>query len=64
MSIFECPYCAKEYDIGEYPDHLFVMNNNRFEFECDCGAEFECEVEWEPIIWPILSSLKRTKPRK
>jgi transcription elongation factor Elf1 len=58
MSTFECPHCQKEYDIGGYPDHLTDMRGNRFTFECECGAEFECAVDWEPDIYPDKSTLK------
>lgn len=60
MSIFYCPHCEKEHDIGDTPDHIretIELNKDTFVFECDCGAEFECLLEWEPIIGPIKESL-------
>jgi hypothetical protein len=58
MSFFECPHCCAEYNIGDFPDHLTDMRGNRFTFECVCGAEFECNVDWEPDIIPDESSLR------
>lgn len=50
MDTFECPVCKAEHDIGDYPDHLRDMTNNRFKFDCECGAQFECSVDWCPDI--------------
>ena len=64
MSTFECPKCGKEHDIGNYPDHLTDMRNNRFTFECECGAEFECTVDWEPQIWPSNETVRMKEPHR
>lgn len=58
MSLFECPHCKKEHDINDYPDHLTDMRGNNFEFECSCGATFECGVDWEPDVFAIERTLK------
>jgi len=53
MSDFNCPACNLAFYIGEYPDHLTDMGpNNTFEFDCDCGAVFTCDVDWDPTITP------------
>lgn len=58
MSYFDCPHCKVEHNINDHPDHLTDMSGNRFTFECDCGAEFECTVDWEPEIYPDENTLK------
>lgn len=51
----ECPACGYEHDMGEYPDYLTDMRNNRFEFKCDgCGVLLDVQVDWEPVFWPEI----------
>ncbi len=59
MSKFDCPHCGAEHDTGDHPDHLCELDaRNRFEFECECGAVFECHVDWEPEVYPLEDTLK------
>lgn len=51
MSTFTCPHCKAEHDIGDYPDHLTDLGaDGACDFRCTCGAEFACQVDWEPVI--------------
>jgi hypothetical protein len=52
MSVFYCPNCNKEHDVGNYPDHMTDLGpSGTFEFDCDCGATFDCQVDWSPDIY-------------
>jgi len=42
-----CPHCKTKIEAGKYPDH-WQDGCNAFTFECDCGTEFEVDIEWEP----------------
>ena len=64
MITFACPKCSTDYDIGDYIDHIGDMRGNRFEFECKGCCTFECEVEWDPMIYPIASSVVPTQTRE
>lgn len=58
MSTFDCPHCEAEHDISNTPDYFYDMKNNRFTFECDCGATYECHVDWEPEIYVREDTLR------
>lgn len=59
MSSWECPHCGAEHFDGDYPDHFSDLGpDNTFEFECDCGAVFDCHVEYEPYITSQTKTLK------
>lgn len=59
---FECPHCAKEFDIGDHPDHLSEASSNqgRVDFECsDCGCKFDLHIEWRPSVDVDEDTIKR-----
>jgi hypothetical protein len=62
MSNFICPHCEASHDIGDYPDHVNEAKNNKFWFDCECGAEFQCDIDWSPLIWPIKDTVRFPEP--
>jgi len=64
MSKLWCPNCDHEHNMGDYPDHLTDMVNNRFEFECEkCEAEFDVHVDWDPDFYPLDDTIKLKEAR-
>lgn len=39
-----CPHCLAEINFEDYPDH-WNNGSSTFSFECECGAEFEVDVD-------------------
>ena len=55
----ECPVCRKTTDLSDEPDYLRQLPpNNRFTYECDCGASFDVDIDWEPDFYVHKSTLK------
>jgi hypothetical protein len=52
---WECPHCQRRHSSGDFPDH-WRDGADVFTFQCDCFAEFEVDVIWEPTF----SADKRT----
>jgi hypothetical protein len=62
MSTFKCPHCETENDTSYYPDHVNNAQDDKFWFDCECGARFQCFIDWEPMISPLKWTLYLPEP--
>lgn len=66
-SLFTCPHCKKVHDSSDYPDHIQSASKQLSgitDFECECGAAFDIEVDWSPHVHVLHSTLKEPAKRK
>lgn len=60
MSYFKCPHCETTTYDGNIPDQLGTASKlGCFEYDCECGAKFIVQVDWEPEFHVDLGTLKR-----
>lgn len=53
----DCPACGQEHEV--HSD--YYESGTRFEFECDCGATFDVEVEFLPVFYIDGTTVKPKK---
>lgn len=57
-SDIDCPVCGREHEIHS---DWYLEGGPRFEFECECGATFDVEVEFSPVFYIDGTTVKPKK---